>query len=493
MKTLYIGMRREVLWDEELMDQVQKISVRMHRPEYRNLALVCDKPWEGNVSGYFSVFQDEGKYRLYYRAWNLSITNDGEILPHHHAFFCTAESMDNGKTFERVPVGKIPFWGHRDTNILIDEIRDNMFFFRDTNPNSPLDERYKGLAADYGETQVLCYYKSKDGINFEKVRILADDGAYDSLNVSFWNEEEQQYYLFYRGLHGQGAVNGKWSKTAVRERHNTLIRDVRVRTSKDFVHWSEPRMIQFIPKRDDLELYTNQVQQYYRARHMLIGFPTRYVDRYQDKMNFRHLPDKKHRDAIIRYSGREGTAMTDAAIMTSRDGLHFRRTEEAFLTPGPERGKNWYYGDCYIAYGMTETPSSIPGAPNEISIYNPIDYNTDCVRLARFAVRLDGFFSWHADYTPGHVVTHPIVFEGNMLSINFATSALGYVQIRLLDVDGNLIEGYDSGKLFGDSVDRIVDFKNSLGELARKKIRMEIAMSDAEFYSFKFFEIPEVL
>ena len=492
MDAIKIGTRREVLWDEALMDRAEGVTVKMHRPEYRGLAMVLDKPWEGNVSGYFSLTRDEGKYRLYYRGWDLTITNDGEVPPRHHAFFCTAESAD-GKTFVRPKVGKIPFWGCDDTNILVDTVRDNMFFFRDTNPNCPPEERYKGLAADFGGSQVLSYFKSADGTNFEFERILVDDGAYDSLNVCFWNAAEEQYYLFYRGLHGPGAVNGKWAPTTVKERHNTLIRDVRVRTSKDFVHWSTPKMIEFVPERDDLELYTNQVQQYYRAPHMLIGFPTRYVDRFHDAKNFRHLPDKKHRDAIINYSGREGTAMTDAAIMTSRDGLHFRRTEEAFLTPGPERGKNWYYGDCYIAYGMAETPSDIPGAPNEISIYNPVDYNTDCVRLTRFAVRLDGFFSWRADYEPGCVVTRPIVFDGNALSINFATSAFGYVRIRLLDEDGNPIEGYDSGKLFGDSVDREVDFDAPLKALAGKEVRMEITMSDADFYSFRYHQIPEIL
>ncbi|NLZ56084.1 MAG: hypothetical protein GX900_05425, partial [Clostridiaceae bacterium] len=76
------------------------------------------------------------------------------------------------------------------------------------------------------------------------------------------------------------------------------------------------------------------------------------------------------------------------------------------------------------------------------------------------------------------------------LSINFATSALGYVRIRLLSEDGTPIEDFDSGKLFGDSVDRPVDFQGSLATLAGKPIRLEISMSDADLYSFRF--TPEV-
>ena len=491
METLNIGTRREVLWDEALMDKAEKITVKMHKPEYRGLAFTCDKPWEGSVCGYFSLFKDEGQYRMYYRGCNMPVTEEKKP-PRHPTYFCAAESAD-GKTSERVPVGKIPFWAHKENNILVDSVRDNMFFFRDANPDCPPEERYKALAADFAETQVLSYFRSADGINYEFVRILVDDGAYDSLNVCFWNAAEERYYLFYRGLHGEGSVNGKWAPTTARQRHNTLIRDVRVRTSKDFVNWSEPRMIEFVPEREDIELYTNQVQQYYRAPHMMIGFPVRYIDRYREAKNYPHLPDWKQRESMIRRSGREGTAMTDSVIMTSRDGLHFRRTEEAFITPGPENGKNWYYGDCYLAYGMTETTSDIPGAPNEISIFSPDYYRSDNVILNRFAVRLDGFFSWRADYEPGRVVTKPIVFDGNRLSINFATSALGYVRIRLLDENGNAIEGYDSGKLFGDSVDRDVDFDAPLKALAGKAIRMEITMSDADFYSFNFHISPEIL
>ena len=142
---------------------------------------------------------------------------------------------------------------------------------------------------------------------------------------------------------------------------------------------------------------------------------------------------------------------------------------------------------------MVETASDIPGEPNEISIYYGWDYRTKAVKLARYAVRLDGFFSWHCDYKPGKVLTKPIVFDGGELHINFATSAVGYVQIRLLDKDGQGIEGFASGKLFGNSVDREVTFKGDLSELAGKEIRMEIFMSDADLYSFKFEQQPTLI
>ena len=499
MNALHIGTRREVCWDEYLMEQAEGIRVQMHKPEARNVVFTCDKPWEGNDSGYFALIHDEGRCRIYYRGRSDLVNDDGTVCPVHKPTFCYAETRD-GKTWERVTVGEVAFWGSKDNNIIRDDIYDNMFFFKDTNPDCPPEERYKGLAeySPEGKGQQLFLFVSNDGIHFTPKRLLADDGAYDSLNVAFWDDVTQKYWLFYRGIHGGRSKDGKWDassdQTDEERRHClNIIRDIRVRTSTDFFHWDTPQMLQYSPADEDLEMYTNNVQKYYRAKHMFVGFPMRYIDRYHDAANFAHLPDRKHRQDLIRCYGRVGTAMTDGAIMTSRDGYAFCRPNEAFMTPEIERGTNWYYGDCGICYGMMETASDIPGAPNEISLYYPNDYRAGDVKIRRYVVRLDGFFSWHCDYKPGRVVTKPIIFDGNNLSINFATSAIGYVRIRLLDADGNVLEGYDSGRLFGDSVDRTVDFEKKLANLAGKEVRMEISMSDAELYSFKFEEIPAII
>ena len=489
MEILNIGSRREVCWDELLMEQVEGVRVQMHRPEIRNKVMEFDMPWEGNISGYFQVLNDNNHVRMYYRGAQLDLDEDGEVIPRPKYLFCYAESKD-GKSFYRPKLNILPFWGQTDNNIILDDNPDNFFVFRDDNPACPPEEKYKALRG-CGD-QELFLYVSPDGVHFTKSRVLADDGAYDSLNICCWSAKEQKYYLFYRGVHGAHAVNGKWNDDIGDLMHNKLIRDIRVRTSTDFVHWDEPRQIRFDPERDESELYTNQVQQYYRAKHMFIGFPNRYVDRYQDAQNYPRLPDWPHRQKLITRWGRSGTAITDSIVMTSRDGDTFRRTDEAFVTAGPETDSNWYYGSASICYGMVETESDYPGAPREISLYIQHDYRVNPVKLYRYVIRLDGFFSWRCDYTPGKVVTKPFCFDGDRLSLNFATSAAGYVRIRMLDADGNPIEGYDSGNLFGDSVDRTVDFRRPVEALAGKTVRMEISMKDADLYAFRFFKTPKI-
>lgn len=364
MEALQIGTRREVCWDEMLMDRAEGVRVQMHKPVYRDTVFEGDAPWEGLCCGYFVIVPDEGQYRLYYRgATECELDAEGKPQDAHKATFCYAESKD-GKHFERVNVGLHSFWGSKENNILLDNIRDNMFFFKDTNPDCPPDARYKGLAehdVGRGKNQTLCWFKSADGIHFEMQGVLTDDGAFDSLNVCFWDDLTKQYWLFFRGLHGAGSKDGKWLKGG--DMHTKPTRDIRVKTSRDFVHWTDQQMLQYEEGQPDLELYTNMIQPYYRARHMMIGFPMRYMDRYEEAHNFRHLPDWKHRKQLIRYWGRGGTAITDGAIMTSRDGLHFKRWDEAFWTAGIRGGDYWYYGDGLAAYGMVETASDIPARP----------------------------------------------------------------------------------------------------------------------------------
>ena len=86
------------------------------------------------------------------------------------------------------------------------------------------------------------------------------------------------------------------------------------------------------------------------------------------------------------------------------------------------------------------------------------------------------------------MLTKPLTFDGDRLHVNFATSALGYLKIDLCDEAGLTIDGYSTGRLFGNSISRPCDFEKPLSELKGKTVRMRIAMKDCDFYSFKFDE-----
>jgi hypothetical protein len=221
-----------------------------------------------------------------------------------------------------------------------------------------------------------------------------------------------------------------------------VYRDVRLTTSKDFVTWTHPEIIKFDDGDNFIELYTNNIVKYKRAHHMFIGFPSRYKNRPEPKQNYKYLPDWNGERTKKNATGsRIGTVFMDTGLIVSRDGFNFNRLNGAYMTAGVQRPETWYYEDCYLGYDMAITDSDeAPGTP-EISIYRPEGYNVTHSKMVRYTVRLDGFYSWHGNYSGGTVLTHPITFEGSALDINYATSALGHIRIVICDENGNAIAG----------------------------------------------------
>ena len=93
--------------------------------------------------------------------------------------------------------------------------------------------------------------------------ILGGLGAFDSQNLAFWDPTLGKYRAYWRFF---------------TERGNGNYRAIRTATSDDLIHWNEPSDLTYVDSPPE-QLYTNQVKPYHRAPHLLIGFPTRYIDR----------------------------------------------------------------------------------------------------------------------------------------------------------------------------------------------------------------------
>ena len=474
--------RRYLCWDKKLMDENGGVQVVMHKPEKKDIALYCNDLWEGVYNGYAGVIKVGDVYRLYYRAGK---------YPRPTGCVCVAESRDGGRTFQKLPVNRIEFEGCTENDIImtkpIEEYFDNFSIFYDTNPACPAEERFKALCSeDRWPYRRLMYYASEDGLRFEPKRLLELEGRFDSYNVTFWDEQTGQYFLYYRGYHDDENPNIQTYEEGLNDENS--VRDVRVATSPDFVHWTQHGLIQTEEGQAEMPMYTNQVSRYYRAEDTFIGFPVRYIDRRAEKENLRFMPHGEKRMAIAcQESGsREATAQTDCLIMTSRDGFTFDRRDEAYMTCGPENNCNWWYGCNYTAYGLVETPADEEGAPNEISFYAGDGYAVANVHFRRYTTRLDGFFSWYGNFGGGTVLTRPLTVDGEELRLNFATSAAGGVKIALCDEGGTPIEGYASYAVYGDAVDRPVEFAKPLSALKGQTVRLRIFLQDAHLYSFIF-------
>jgi len=480
-----IGSRLELFVDDYLIEKLTgKAELRLHHPEPKEIVVTHDAPWEGNGSGYHSIFRDGDLYKMYYKAWQIEAASKA---PTHSIYCCYAESND-GIHWRKPDLGLYEFQGSKDNNIVF--IRGFMdganadgghpAVFKDENPDAEPDALYKAILRSQGK-RGLIPFKSPDGIHWKVMSIdpVITDGAFDSQNLAFWDTERGEYRAYWRYFD--------------EETDSSLyqgVRAIRTATSKDFINWSKPSDLQYIDSPRE-HLYTNQIKPYYRAPHLLIGFPVRYTDRGWSE-SMKALPESEHRVWRSDISQRYGTAITESLFMVSRDGVTFKRWNEAFLRPGIERKGTWNYGQQYIGWSVVETKSALEGAPNELSLYAVENYwtGTSC-DLRRYTLRMDGFVSVSAPMSKGELITKPVIFKGEELILNFSSSAAGEIRIEIPDINGDPFPGYslsDCPAIFGDTLEHIVNWKSgsNLSSLEGKTIRLRFVLKDADLYSFQF-------
>ncbi|MBR5307709.1 MAG: hypothetical protein IKU43_02985 [Clostridia bacterium] len=478
---MYTLKNKEVFWDFALCEKNNGITIKNHRPVRKNTVISLNKPWEGEHGGYHSLVKIGDTYRIYYRAAGYNAGPE-QVESGYHSMFCVAESTD-GKTFTRPKLGLFEYNGSKDNNIIFaveGKNVDNFSVYYDENPDCPADAKFKALTstAPNGAKFKLAYYKSADGYKFEYIDVLPIEGAFDSLNLTIWVSEKNKYRIYFRNFH---TIDG--ADIPVGNHDDTSIRDIRYVESEDFVSWTEPKRIAFTDGKENIQYYTSGITKY-PDTDMYFGVPVRYVDRVNDAVNYKHLPKLDgFRERLIKREGRGGTAVTDCTLIFSRDGYTFERSGEAFCTPGIENNENWIYGDCYFARGLFETESDFPYEPSELSFYKSHGYRHRPVDIVRFTLRRDGFRSWHTDANEGYILTKPVTIDGEEITVNFATSAFGCLNIIICDLDGNPIDGYDSTNLFGDSVCRPVEFEKPISALHGTEVRLKISMCECDLYS----------
>jgi len=444
-----INDRWELLVDDYLIDRMNgAIELRLHSPTVQEVVLTHDKPWEGNTSGYHTIFQDGEICRMYYRGWNHDDKTQKQL---HPAVVCYAQSSD-GIHWDRPNLGLVEFEGSKDNSIILEGFGTHNFTpFKDSNPKCQAESLYKAVARGEGEdNQKLFAFESPDGIHWKLMQPepIITDGAFDSQNLVFWDSLRSEYRCYFRDFRDG-------------------VRGIKTSTSKDFKSWRKPVWLSYgdAPKE---HLYTNQIQPYYRSPHIFIGFPTRYIP--------------------------QRGSLTEGLFMSSRDGLKFHRWEEAVLRPGLNKSK-WQNRSNYIWLGMVETQSKLPGGGKELSIYsNEGYYEGQGASTRRYTYRIDGFVSLHGSFQGGEMITKPLIFEGNCLMLNFSTSAAGSLRVEIQDSSGKAVEGYalsECREIYGDEIERVVQWNGSdVGNLAGKPIRLRFVLKDADVFALGFRDKP---
>ena len=446
-----IGGRRELFVDNFLIEELRNARQVLHHPTPADVAVTHDQPWEGNTCFYHTVFRDGDIFRMYYRG-----SHKVPRASVSHQTVCYAESTD-GVRWTKPELGLVEFDGSKQNNIIWNDVIGchNFVPFRDSNPDCSTEARYKAIAGSKRQGG-LFVFQSPDGIHWSLMteQPVITEGDFDSQNLAFWDSTRGLYVDYHRKSRNRS-------------------RDIMTCTSSDFLNWTEPRFLEY-PGSNAEHLYVNQIQPYYRAPHIYLGFPKRFV------------PSRKSP------IGHPLPGVSDTILMSSRDGETFHRWPEAFVRPGLQP-ETWVCRNNLVAWGITETASLLKGTPNELSFYLVEGYyqGSSC-RVRRHTMRMDGFVSINAPLSGGEIITRPLCFTGRRLTVNFATSAAGSLRVEIQDattgqpVSGFLLE--DSELLYGDQLDRVVSWKTGadLSRLDGQPVRLRIELKDADLYSFRF-------
>ena len=314
-----IGNRLELFVDDLLIGETQgDISQALIEPEPGDVVFVADEPWEGNTSGYYTVFQDGGLYRMIYRGWQ----HDEKKKEAHEEVTCYAESKD-GIHWTKPKLGLFEFDGSKQNNIVwMGREAHNFTAFHDTRPETPPESRYKALGRGKGG---LIAFQSPDCKRWEPIQEQAviTNGAFDSQNLAFWDPVRREYRAYWRYF-------------------DSRVRAIRTATSQDFIHWEHEADLAYTDGTANEHLYTNAIQKYFRAPELFIGFPTRYEPKSQE---------------------------VEPILMTSRDGVRFHRYSQPVIPRTAPQDRN-HNRSNYMVWGML----SLPGKPHEVSVYGTENY-----------------------------------------------------------------------------------------------------------------------
>ena len=449
-----IGSRRELFVDRHLIGELEDAQLVLNRPRDMGSAVEFDAPWEGAFCGYCTIIKDGDTYRAYYRGLPQA-RRDGS----NSEVTCVAESTD-GISWTKPQLGIFEVDGSKENNVILAghaPFSHNFCPMLDTRPDVPADQRYKALAGT--RKTGLVPFVSADGLNWKKLQDepVITAGAFDSQNVPMWSESENQYVCYFRVF-----VDKK--------------RRISRTTSKDFVNWTEPVLMGYDGGPIE-HLYTNQTSPYFRAPHIYVGIAARFFP------GRRVLTPEQAKEVGV--DPGYFNDCSDGVLITTRGGDQYSRTfPEGFVRPGIGL-ENWVSRTNYPALNVVQT------GDDKMSFYVNQNYGQPTAHMRRYEIRLDGFASVRAPYSGGEMITKPLIFSGNQLDLNFATSAAGGIRVEIQDAEGKPIPGFtldESQELIGNEISRAASWKGSkdVSKLAGKPVRLKFVMKDADLYALQF-------
>ncbi len=237
-------------------------------------------------------------------------------------------------------------------------------------------------------------------------------------------------------------------------------------TSRDLVHWEKPWYVLTADDRLDqgrTEFYA--MSGYIQRGGLWIGL----VKLLRDDLAAAGTP-----------RGSAGIGYTTLAW--SRDGRHWQRDRTAYFEPDPKPGA-WDHAhawiDCQTPVGK-EVFLYYGGYKNGHKVNRFEERQIGMVRILR-----DRYVSRDAEASEGVLRTPPVILAAGEMTLNAKVD--GRLQVRLLDLDGRPLPGFDVDDhrpIHGDSLAHAVRWPKPLAKVGKKPVRIEFRLENAQLYGF---------
>ena len=465
---LSFGGERPDSWE---MPHGLRLTAHLPRVGQRPL-VTADRPWEGGnarsgIGVYSTLFEDDGRYRLYYDSGDLSGELDVDEDIGTQRMLAYAESTD-GIDWVKPRVGTVTFNRSRDNNLVYggdaSPGRDahGATVFRD--PSAPPDERYKLVHMGTHGGRVCVYGAvSADGLRWRPLeRPLIPEYLSDTQTVMRFDPQKGRYVGYFRGwtAHEHGTSHAR--------------RIIAYAESESFESWPRPQPLVDADMHDepDTDIYTNAYTPWPGADAHLM-FPAFY---------------------------RRSADITEVHMMTSRDGLRWQRPLQAPVIPAGEPGtisEGGVYAGCGLA-SLRSGEWSLPISPRRAS-HNRVFFDSSLPETGVLTAtwRQDGFVSLEAE-TVGACSTLILTFAGSRLELNAWTRFGGDVRVEMADAsDDNRrthappIAGrsfQDCDPISGDHLNHTVTWRgeSDLSPWAGRPVRVRLRMRRARVYAMQF-------
>ena len=389
---------------------------------------------------YGTVLYDEEEqiYKMWYAAYNGSaseVSNDSKTV-----MTCYATSTD-GITWERPNLGIVEYNGNTNNNIIGNHHIASVFIDYD----APADQRYTMIT--YLHDVHYYYLHSADGIHWSEPVSIISSG--DVITAAYDKTNEQYFSI------------AKFAESGRRE-FFTMV-------GESIDNWNTPVMANSLANIVDAK-EAWRADSYgmglYEREGVYIGFNWEF-----------YIPST---------NAMEGVIETQLAFSRDLTEEWQRPTYEPMIPLGE---------DGAIDDGMIYTSSYPMEVGDELWLYTGVwsgDHGTRERDAYTYITkwRMDGFASMDAGSSEATLVTKPMTFTGNSLTIN-ANANGGKLYAELLDANGNPIEGFtkaDCNVISSDSVSQLVRWNGSadISALEGQVVTLKLYAENTEVYAFEF-------